>query len=131
MALEAATTRNVVVEEVLPHAPEVVWMALAPSGLIAQWLMPNDFEPVVGKRFTLRARPMCNWDGVVHCEALEGVPARRLVYSRRGGANGNAKYGAALDTVVTWPPTPVLQGPRLRLVHSGFRSPENDFAFDA
>ncbi|HEY4922037.1 MAG TPA: SRPBCC domain-containing protein [Xanthobacteraceae bacterium] len=131
MALEAATTRNVVVEEVLPHAPEVVWMALATSGLIAQWLMPNDFEPVVGKRFTLRARPMGNWDGVVHCEVLEVVPARRLVYSWRGGASGNTKYGAALDTVVTWTLTPVSQGTRLRLVHAGFRSPENDFAFDA
>src|ERR1700722_7547995 len=131
MALEAATTRNVVVEEVLPHAPEVVWMALATSGLIAQWLMPNDFEPVVGKRFTLRGRPMGNWGGVVHCEVLEVVPARRLVYSWRGGASGNTKYGAALDTGVTWTLTPVSQGTRLRLPHAGLRSPENNFSFDA
>ena len=62
---------------------------------------------------------------------LEVVPARRLVYSWRGGASGNTKYGAALDTVVTWTLTPVSQGTRLRLVHAGFRSPENDFAFDA
>jgi hypothetical protein len=33
--------------------------------------------------------------------------------------------------VVTWTLTPVSQGTRLRLVHAGFRSPENDFAFDA
>ena len=39
--------------------------------------------------------------------------------------------GAKLDSVVTWTLTPVEAGTRLRLVHSGFRSPENDLAFGA
>jgi uncharacterized protein YndB with AHSA1/START domain len=131
MTQQTAPTRDVVVEEVLPHAPEAVWTALTTSELIGRWLMPNDFAPVVGKRFTFRTRPMGDWDGTVHCEVLEVEPARRLVYSWRGGASSNTKYGAALDTVVTWTLTPVPQGTRLRLVHAGFRSPENDFAFDA
>jgi uncharacterized protein YndB with AHSA1/START domain len=131
MTLQSATTRNVVIEEVLPHAPEAVWKALTSSELIGRWLMPNDFAPVAGRRFTLRARPMGDWDGVVHCEVLEVVPVRRLVYSWKGGTSSNTKYGAALDTMVTWTLTPVAQGTRLRLVHAGFRSPESDFAFDA
>jgi uncharacterized protein YndB with AHSA1/START domain len=36
----------------------------------------------------------------------------------------------SLDTVVTWTLMPVEGGTRLRLVHAGFRSPDNDFAFD-
>jgi uncharacterized protein YndB with AHSA1/START domain len=36
-----------------------------------------------------------------------------------------------LDSVVTWTLTAVATGTRLRLVHSGFRSPGNDFAFEA
>jgi uncharacterized protein YndB with AHSA1/START domain len=123
-------TRAITVEAVLPHAPEAVWKTLTTGALIAQWLMPNDFEPVLGKRFTFKTKPMGSWDGVVQCEVLEIVPNEKLVYSWKGGAEGSAK-AATLDSVVTWTLTPVAGGTRLKLVHSGFRSPENDFAFEA
>jgi uncharacterized protein YndB with AHSA1/START domain len=128
---DIATTRDIVVEGVLPHAPEVVWKTLTTAELISRWLMPNDFAPVVGARFTFRTMPMGDWDGVVHCEVLEVVPNRRLVYGWKGGSESHAKYGSKLDTVVTWTLTPVAGGTQLRLVHAGFRSPDNDFAFDA
>jgi uncharacterized protein YndB with AHSA1/START domain len=124
-------TREIVVEEVLPHAPERVWKTLTTGELIARWLMPNDFEPVVGRRFTFTARPMGGWDGVVHCEVLELIPKEKLVYSWKGGSDDNPAYGSRLDSIVTWTLTPVDGGTRLRLVHSGFRSPGNDFAYDA
>jgi uncharacterized protein YndB with AHSA1/START domain len=93
--------------------------------------MPNDFVAEVGRRFTFRTRPMGGWDGVVHCEVLALEPSRKLIYSWKGGSAANAKYGSVLDTVVTWTLTPVAAGTHLRMVHAGFRSPENDFAFDA
>ena len=46
-----------------------------------------------------------------------------------GGHDANAGYGSRLDTVVEWTLTKVDGGTRLRLVHSGFRTPKNDFAF--
>jgi uncharacterized protein YndB with AHSA1/START domain len=116
---------------VLPHAPERVWQALTSAELIGRWLMPNDFAAEVGRRFTFRTRPMGEWDGVVHCEVLELVPQRKLVYSWKGGSGRNTTSGAALGTVVTWTLTPVAGGTHLRMVHAGFRSPENDVAFDA
>src|SRR5215813_10545121 len=64
--------------------------------------------------------------GVVRCEVLEVVPHRRLVYSWRGGSDA-----APLDSTVTWTLQPEANGTRLRMVHSGFRSPQNDFAYDA
>jgi uncharacterized protein YndB with AHSA1/START domain len=124
-------TRAITVEAVLPHAPETVWKTLTTGALIAQWLMPNDFEPVLGKRFTFKTKPMGGWDGVVHCEVLEIVPNEKLVYSWKGGSDENAKYGSSLNSAVTWTLTPAAGGTRLKLVHSGFRSPENDFAFEA
>jgi uncharacterized protein YndB with AHSA1/START domain len=126
-----SATRDIVVEGVLPHAPERVWQALTSAELIGRWLMPNDFAAEVGRRFTFRRRPMGDWDGVVHCEVLELMPQRKLVYSWKGGSDSNPTYGARLDTVVTRTLTPVAGGTRLRLVHAGFRSPGNDFAFDA
>jgi uncharacterized protein YndB with AHSA1/START domain len=128
---EKHVTREIVVEEVLPHAPAVLWKTLASGELISRWLMPNDFEPVVGRRFTFKTKPMGGWDGVVHCEVLEMIPNERLVYSWKGGSDDNPGYGSSLDSVVTWTLTPVEGGTRLRLVHSGFRSPGNDFAYDA
>jgi uncharacterized protein YndB with AHSA1/START domain len=128
---DVVTTRDIVVEDVLPHAPEVVWKTLTTAELIGRWLMPNDFVAEVGKTFNFRTKPMGDWDGVVHCEVLEVVPNRKLVYSWQGGTDSNPKYGSRLDTIVTWTLTPVAGGTHLRMVHAGFRSPGNDFAFDA
>jgi uncharacterized protein YndB with AHSA1/START domain len=125
----AQGTREIVVEDVLPHAPELVWKTLTAGELIGRWLMPNDFEPVVGREFTFRTKPMGGWDGVVRCEVLELIPNEKLVYSWKGGSDDNPAYGSRLDSIVTWTLTPVEGGTRLRLVHAGFRSPGNDFAF--
>lgn len=73
--------------------------------------MKNDFEPVVGRQFTLRG----DW-GSVDCEVLAIEPHKSLIYS--WGAMG-------LGTVVTWTLTPTSTGTHLRVEQSGFR-PERD-----
>jgi uncharacterized protein YndB with AHSA1/START domain len=42
----------------MPHPPEKIWRALTQGPLIEEWLMKNDFQPLVGHRFNLRATPM-------------------------------------------------------------------------
>jgi uncharacterized protein YndB with AHSA1/START domain len=42
------TTRSVVIERQLSHPPEKIWRALTQGPLIEEWLMKNDFQPVVG-----------------------------------------------------------------------------------
>jgi len=39
----------------VPPPPEKVWRALTQDPLIEEWLMQNDFEPVVGRRFNFHA----------------------------------------------------------------------------
>ena len=59
---------DIVVDEVLPHAPETIWKALTTGELIARWLMaPTGFEPVKDKRFTYQTTPAGAWDGTIHC----------------------------------------------------------------
>ena len=128
---DSSDIRDITVEAVLPHAPEVIWKTLTTAELIGRWLMPNDFEAVVGKKFNFKAKPMGDWDGVVYCEVLEIIENRRLVYSWKGGSSENAKYGSELDTTVTWTLVPVEAGTRLKMVHAGFKLPGNKFAFDA
>lgn len=125
-----ATTRDIVVEEELPHAPETVWEVLTRSDLIDRWLMANDFQPTLGRHFTFKAKPIGDWNGIVDCEVLEIDPPFRLVYSWKGGSVKNPGYGGAIDSIVTWTLTPVKGGTLLKLVHSGFRSPENDSAYE-
>ena len=97
-----SATQDIVVEEVLPHAPETIWKTLTTGELIARWLMKSTgFEPVEGKRFTLQTKPAGAWDGAIHCEVLEVMRNERLSYSWQGGHDGNAEYGSRLDTVVT------------------------------
>jgi uncharacterized protein YndB with AHSA1/START domain len=124
-------TRDIVVDEVFPHAPETIWKTLTTGELIGRWLRmaPAGFEAVKGKRFTMQTKPAGAWDGVIHCEVLEAMPYERLVYTWQGGHEGNVGYGSRLDTVVTWTLSRVEAGTRLRVVHSGFVLPDNDTAF--
>jgi uncharacterized protein YndB with AHSA1/START domain len=124
-------TQEIVVDEVFPHAPETIWKTLTTGELIGRWIMmaPTGFEPVKGKHFTFQTTPAGAWDGVIHCQVLEVMPNERLVYAWKGGHEGNVGYGSRLDTVVSWTLSPVKNGTRLRLVHSGFVTPKNDTAF--
>ncbi len=125
-----ADSHEIVVDEVFPHTPEIVWKTLTTAELIGRWLMiPTGFEPTKGKHFTFQTTPAGAWDGVIHCQVLEVTPNERLIYAWRGGHDANAGYGSRLETVVTWTLTKVDGGTRIRLVHSGFRVPSNDFAF--
>jgi uncharacterized protein YndB with AHSA1/START domain len=122
--------REIVVEEVLPHAPETIWKTLTAGELTDRWLMKSTgFAAVKGTRFSFQAKPAGESDGIVHCEVLEVVPNERLSYSWRGGDDRNAQYGSNLDTIVTWTLTRVEGGTRLRLVHSGFVLPKNHTAY--
>ena len=130
LAFTLPATRAIVIEEHLPHGVEAVWRAITTPELIARWLMQNDFVPQVGHRFKFQARPMGDWNGVVECQVLECEPPRRLVYSWVGGAAGN-RAAPVLDSTLTLTLSPVEGGTRLRLVHDGFRSPQNDAGYDA
>ncbi len=104
-------TRTVVIERTFAHAPEKLWRALTESPLVTQWLMKNDFEPVVGHKFQFRADPVPNWNGVIDCEVLVVDPLKQLSYS--WGAFG-------LGTVVLFTLTPADGGTHLRMEQSGF-----------
>jgi uncharacterized protein YndB with AHSA1/START domain len=104
-------TRSVVMEKVFAHAPEKVWRALTESDLIAQWLMDNDFQPVVGHEFKFRMPPSPGWEGVIESAVLIAEPPERLSYS--WGAMG-------LQSVVTWTLVPTAGGTLVRMEHSGF-----------
>lgn len=107
------TDRILVIERRLPHAQDKVWRALTQSELMADWLMPNDFEPVAGKPFTLRTDPTPHWNGIVTGEVLEVQPMSRLVY----------KW---YDMTIVMTLTPEDGGVLLRLEQSGFA---NDQAY--
>jgi uncharacterized protein YndB with AHSA1/START domain len=116
MTPHTAPTRTLVIEREMPHPPEKIWRALTQSPLIEEWLMKNDFQPVVGQRFNFRATPVPNWNGVIDCEVLVVEPNSRLTYS--WGSMG-------LESVVTWILTPTKDGTHVRMEHSGFRSEED------
>lgn len=107
-------TRSVVVEREVAFPPEKLWRALTQPHLIAEWLMKNDFEPVVGHRFKLRGE----WGGVLDCEVLAVEPHRTLSYTWNF-AHDDAAYD--LRSVVTFTLTPTGGGTHLRMEQSGFR----------
>ncbi len=119
MSISAEGTRTVVIERVFPHPPAKLWRALTESQLVAQWLMKNDFEPVVGRKFQLRSDPVPNWDGVIDCEVLVVEPAKRLAYTW-------STMGMGSEVLFTL--TPADGGTHVRMEHSGFPM-DNDAAY--
>jgi uncharacterized protein YndB with AHSA1/START domain len=121
-----------VVEEVFPHSPETIWKTLTTGALISRWLgmEPTGFAPMKGTRFTMQTTPAPGWDGLIQCEVLEVRRNELLSYSWCGGREDNAqRYGSRLDTIVCWTLAKAEGGTRLRLVHSGFVTPQNDAAY--
>jgi len=121
MTETTTATRSLVVEREMAHPPEKIWRALTQGPLIEEWLMKNDFQPVVGHRFTLRATPMPHWNGVTDCEVLVVEPPKRLAY--RWNASGD-EAANGLKTVVTWTLAPTKSGTHVRMEQSGFRPEE-------
>ena len=107
MTNAAPETLSVIVEREIAHPPEKIWRALTQPQLIEEWLMKNDFKPVVGHGFNFRA----DW-GAVDCQVLAVEPNKTVSYT--WGAYG-------LESVVTWTLTPTSAGTRLRMEQSGFR----------
>jgi uncharacterized protein YndB with AHSA1/START domain len=103
--------RHLHFEIVYPHPPEKVWQALTDPAAITEWLMPNDFEPRVGHKFTFRTHPAPGFNGIIDAEVLEINAPKRLVYT---WCNGKLK------TRVTWTLQPTADGTRLILDHTGF-----------
>lgn len=117
----APQTRAVVVEREIPFSPEKLWRALTQPHLIEEWLMKNDFKPVVGHGFRLSGE----WGGVLDCEVLAVEPEKTLSYTW-DYAHDDPAY--ALKSVVTFTLTPTDAGTHLRMEQAGFR-PDQKQAF--
>ena len=111
-----SSTRSLVIEREMPHSPEKIWRALTQSSLIQEWLMANEFEPVVGHQFNFRSTPVQGWNGIIDSKVLAVEPHSRLAYTW-------ATMG--LESVVTWTLTPTPGGTHLRMEQSGFPSEES------
>jgi uncharacterized protein YndB with AHSA1/START domain len=107
-----------------PHPPEAVWEYLTKPELMEQWLMKNDFQPIVGVDFQFRTNPIpgLDFDGIFYCKVLEIVPFKKLSYSWKSGP-GEGEI--TLDSVVVWKLQPTDKGTELFLEHSGFAKKEN------
>ena len=100
------------------HSPETVWEYLTKAELMSQWLMPNDFEPILGYDFQFKIKPMpqFDFDGIVYCKVLEIAPFKKLSYTWKAGP-GDGKIN--LDSIVTWTLIAKDNGTELLLDHSG------------
>ena len=116
---EPAASRSLVIEREMPHPPEKIWRALTQGPLIEEWLMKNDFQPVVGHQFSFRSTPVPGWNGVIDSEVQVIEPNLRLSYS--WGTMG-------MMSTVTWTLTPTKAGTHVRMEQTGFRS-EQDAAY--
>jgi uncharacterized protein YndB with AHSA1/START domain len=109
-------TRTLVIEREMPFPAEKIWRALTQGPLIEEWLMKNDFQPVVGHQFRFRSTPVPNWNGIIDSKVLLVEPNSRLSYSWDS---------LGLESVVTWILTPTESGTHVRMEHSGFQSEED------
>ncbi len=104
-------------EEFYPHPPDAVWRALTDPAALATWMMPNDFEPQVGRRFSFKreATPP-NTRGTIECEVLAIEPPARMVWSWLSTDEGAPNR-------VEFRLEPVTGGTRLILTYTGETDP--------
>ena len=111
-----------------PHPPKDVWDYLTKPELLSQWLMENNFKPIVGHKFQFKTKPKIKFgfDGIVYCEVLELIPFKKLSYSWKGGSGAEK---IKLDSIVTWTLIDKNNGTELILEHSGFKGVKNYLAY--
>jgi uncharacterized protein YndB with AHSA1/START domain len=101
---------KIVKKEIVIEAPAPkVWEYLTDPRKISGWLMPNDFEARVGKKFFLE----CEHGGKQSCVVKEIIPNQKLVYSFQ-------ILAPAIETLVTITLAKAGAATRLTLVHSGW-----------
>lgn len=97
-------------KEILIAAPVArIWEHITDPKKIAGWLMPNDFEATVGKKFILD----CQQQGKVSCVVKEIVPQQKLVYSFKSRVT-------KVETFVAITLAKEGKSTRLTLTHSGW-----------
>ncbi|WP_181348066.1 SRPBCC domain-containing protein [Thalassobacillus sp. CUG 92003] len=92
-----------------------VWDALTNSDTLAQWVMENDFKPIVGHKCQFWDKSI---DLVVDSEVLLVDEPHTLSYTWRGGP---------IDTVVTWTLKQEGDITHLHLAHTGFTKEDQAF----
>ena len=101
---------KIIKKEILIDAPATkVWEHITDPKKIAGWLMPNDFEAKVGRKFFLE----CEHQGKMSCVVKEIVPRQKLVYSFQ-------PKSITIETLVTVTLAQEGEATRLTLVHSGW-----------
>lgn len=113
MTDDSTQSLTLVLERDLPASLDSVWRALTEPTLIEQWLMPNDFEPIVDRSFNL----VGDW-GTVECKVLRAVPGKVLAYTW-------AAFG--LDIIVECTLSQSKTGTLLTVVQSGFKPDQQQF----
>ena len=106
-------SEDIVHQFVYPFPVEKVWNALTDRDKLAKWLMPNDFKPVIGHRFSFREVSASSWSGVVNCQVLEVKYQEKLSFSWQGGTD-------SLKTKVTFTLKAIPKGTLLLFEHDGF-----------
>lgn len=108
------TDDAIVLDRTYPHTVAKVWAALTDPAALARWLMPNDFAPRLGHRFTFIVPPADrDWSGAVACEVVALDPPRHLAFTW-------ASEPLLPETLVTWTLDAIPGGTRVRLAHTGF-----------
>ena len=103
---------DVKLDVVYPQSPERVWRALTDPRQLGKWLLPNDFAPRLGHRFTFRERR----GGAIRCEVVALDAERRLAYTWRRATEEET-------SIVTWTLEPAANGgTRVRVTHTGLQA---------
>lgn len=111
------TRPEIMCEVTYPASLERVWAALTDPAALARWLLPNDFAPQLGHRFSFQAASPSDSPLDVQCQVVALEAPHRLAFTWREDARRR-------PTLVTFTLEEVARGTRLRLEHSGFLEAE-------
>ncbi len=92
-------------------------MALTDPRALAEWLMPNNFEPVLGREFEFQTDPYFVCTGRTLCRVTELDPPRRMAWTWKIVTKDGKRD--IPEMLITWTLSEHEGGTRLVLEHHG------------
>ncbi|MDB5181173.1 MAG: polyketide cyclase [Candidatus Saccharibacteria bacterium] len=113
--------KNIDLTVSVPYPLETVWQGITDPKLMSQWLMPTDFKPLVGHKFTFKGAQNKFWRGWIDCTVVSVKTLEEIQFTWQNSEKQT-------PTLMTYTLKKTDSGTNIHAVNAGFDNTYGPFS---